>query len=1076
MPNLFNRKTIDKHRSGTATIPEAHLAVLQPWADSIASGAIYGQGEVALHGDFKARIIEDVLGYIRFGAGEPWSSSAERQMGRGPVDLALGEFHPDSDASTIFAAIELKGADTKDLDAIMPGRKITPVQQAWQYAVSVKGCRWVLVSNYVELRLYALGQGTQNYERFKFAQLIEPEEYERFVLLLSAENLLNGATESLLTESHQADRDITDELYADYKALRGSLMAAVDDAAPETDAEARIAMAQTILDRVLFVAFAEDTGLLPDNALLKAFKHNDPYNPHPVWDNFKGLFRRIDIGDPATFQPVGDRILKYNGGLFQHNPNINDLELPDAVCEGFKKIGEYDFESEVGVTILGHIFEQSITDMDRLIAQARGEEPTEAKKTGTSGRRKRDGVVYTPDYIARFIVDQTLGAHLREMFAECVEPHVTKASSVDDYENIQWRNKDAELDAWRDYQDRVSQLRIVDPACGSGVFLVMAFDFMKEEYKRIATKITALVIARGGTASGDLFEPDSEILSRNLFGVDVNAESVEITKLSLWIKTARRGKVLDSLDDNIRVGDSLIEDNNYAYREHGFTWRAAYPEVFAAGGFDICIGNPPYVRMERIKLMKPYLRGRYEVVADRADLYAYFFERGIRLLKPGGRLGYISSSSFLKARFGTALRRYLRTRTAIETVVEFGDHAIFDGVVTYPMIMVVRLEPPQADQSIQFHEFDNRPDGDFSVLFNLLSNTYPQAELSNGSWQFEGYPVRSLRNKIRNGGIPMEEAFGLPRYGIKTGKNEAFYVDLTTRDALISADSRSAELLKPLAVGDDCSRWVIEPRQRWLIYTPKNSINIDDYPAIKDHLSYHKESLEKRSTKQEWFELQQSQSRYIDEFESPKIVYPEMSQGQKFSIPNAPLYTNNKAFYIPREDYELLGFLNSRLCWFFLGGVASPLRGGVWRLELREEYIRQVPIPEEVVGAASDLGPLSISATAAARERLRQQRQFRRRIPDLRPEGVFPKLNTALSEWWLLPDFGAFRKAVRTNYRIELPPKLANDWEEFFTESRAEVSRLTADIDAAQAEIDRRVYAFFGLSADEIALLEGSIR
>ena len=123
-------------------------------------------GEVALHGDFKARIIEDVLGYTRFGVGEPWSCSAERQMGRGPVDLALGEFRSNSHASSILAAIELKGADTKDLDAIMPGRNLTPVQQAWQYAVAVKGCRWVLVSNYVELRLYAFGQGTQHYELF----------------------------------------------------------------------------------------------------------------------------------------------------------------------------------------------------------------------------------------------------------------------------------------------------------------------------------------------------------------------------------------------------------------------------------------------------------------------------------------------------------------------------------------------------------------------------------------------------------------------------------------------------------------------------------------------------------------------------------------------------------------------------------------------------------------------------------------------------------------------------------------------------------------------------------------------
>ena len=604
----------------------------------------------------------------------------------------------------------------------------------------------------------------------------------------------------------------------------------------------------------------------------------------------------------------------------------------------------------------------------------------------------------------------------------------------------------------------------------------MAFDFMKAEYKRIATKLAELEVIRGGAAGGDLFEPDSEILSRNLFGVDVNAESVEITKLSLWIKTARRGKILDSLDDNIRVGDSLIEDNNYAYRKHGFSWREAFPEIFAEGGFDICLGNPPYVRMERIRPMKRYLRSRYEVVADRADLYAYFFERGLRLLRLGGRLGYISSSSFFKARFGTALRRYLRTRASIETVVEFGDHSIFDGVVTYPVIMVIRSDLPKVDHQIRFHEFATPPVGEFSVEFDLLSAACSQAALSDGSWQFEALNIRSLRDKIREGGIPLEQALGLPRYGIKTGRNDAFYIDHVTRDALIAADPRSAELLKPLAVGDDCDRWVIETGQKWLIYTPKNAIDIDDYPAIRDYLSKYRVSLEKRATNQQWFELRQSQSRYIDEFNSSKIVYPEISQGQKFSIAVEPLYINNKAFYMPREDFELLGFLNSQLCWFFLGGIASPLRGGVWRLELRDEYIRQIPVPEAVIVGATGLAPPAVAATNAANERLELRRRFRRRIPDLCPEGVQPKLNTRLREWWLLPDFLSFRKAVKAHYRVNIPPRLANEWEDFFLEQRAEVEGLSAVISDAETEIDRQVYALFQLTPDEIVHLEGSIR
>lgn len=250
--------------------------------------------------------------------------------------------------------------------------------------------------------------------------------------------------------------------------------------------------------------------------------------------------------------------------------------------------------------------------------------------------------------------------------------YAAKGARADD-EKIKWKRKGAEKEAWAAYRKRLTSLRIVDLACGSGVFLVIAFDWMKAELERVNGKLAVL---QGGR---DLFDPDSEILTNNLFGVDVNSESVEIAKLSLWIKTARRGKVLDSLDGNLRVGDSLIEDSSYAYREHGFVWKKVFPEVFVEGGFDVVLGNPPYVRMELIKPMKPWLEKRYEVVSDRADLYAYFFERGVKVLKPGGRLGYISSATFFKTGSGKPLREFLRKQATIETVVDFGDHQIFEG-------------------------------------------------------------------------------------------------------------------------------------------------------------------------------------------------------------------------------------------------------------------------------------------------------------------------------------------------------------------------------------------------------------
>ena len=380
--SLFNQKTLKRHVR-PAPIPPDHLEILHSWAEMIRSGRIYSLKETALHGQFAARIIEGVLGYHGPVGGADYTVANEQAILRGSVDLALGWFG--GKTPEILAPFELKGADTRDLDAIMPGRNKTPVQQAWEYAMNARGVKWVLVSNMIELRLYGFGEGTAAYEAFRLDRLTQHDEYARFMLLLSAENLLSGRTLELLKESRLEDKDITGKLYDDYSRLRIKLIGAVQSAHKGIDPLDAIATAQKILDRVLFVAFAEDTGLLPGNTLADAFNARDRYNPRPVWENFKWLFNAIDRGSEEL------KIPRYNGGLFQADAGIDNIDLPDEVCEGFKALGEYDFASEVSVTVLGHIFEQSISDVERLQAQARGEATEPEKTAGTTGRRKRDG-------------------------------------------------------------------------------------------------------------------------------------------------------------------------------------------------------------------------------------------------------------------------------------------------------------------------------------------------------------------------------------------------------------------------------------------------------------------------------------------------------------------------------------------------------------------------------------------------------------------------------------------------------------------------------------------------------------
>jgi len=1062
--HLFNQKTLKRHIKADP-IPSDHLTILDAWAKLISSGRIESLKETALHGQFASKIVEGVLGYHGPAGGADYNVSTEQNILRGSVDLALGRFG--GKTPDIVAPFELKGADTRDLDAIMPGRNKSPVQQAWEYAMNARGVKWVLVSNMIELRFYGFGEGTSAYEEFRLDQLTIPEEYARFMLLLSAENLLSDRTADLLKESRREDKDITDSLYQDYKDLRLKLLSAVQKADATIAPLDVIALAQKILDRVLFIAFAEDTGLLPDNTLENAFVARDPYNPRPVWDNFKGLFRAIDEGNSDL------KIPRYNGGLFREDAVINGLNLPDDICEGFKTLGEYDFASEVSVTVLGHIFEQSIADVERLQAIARGEEEEPEKATGTSGRRKRDGVVYTPDYIARFIVAETLGTHLREIFDDTMRAHAKKGADVTDYENVPWRKKSAEVEAWQAYRDRLKTLRIVDPACGSGVFLIMAFDFMKAELTRVNDKIKDLLPK--AEHFGDLFDyvPDSEILSDNLFGVDVNEESIEITKLSLWIKTARRGKVLDSLSGSIRVGDSLIEDSNFAYLDHAFTWETAFPGVFAEGGFDVVLGNPPYVRMEFLKLLKPYLEKRYEVVSDRADLYCYFYERGLRLLKPGGRLGYISSNTFFKTGSGKPLREYLLKEATIESVVDFGDLQVFEGVTTYPAILTMKRGAAPKGHELRFWKVDALPDNNFLATWEDAASPYPQTALGVGSWELENPALRALRDKIRTGKKTLKDVYGAPCRGVVTGLNGAFVIDSATKERLCAQDPRSADLLMPFLEGKDLKRWRAEPRGLWLIYIPKNRIEIDDYPAIRDWLLPFKDKLEARATKQEWFELQQAQEAYAPHFAAPKIAYKDIGDSSPFHVDTEGSLMANTGYFIPSDEHHLAAYLNSKLLWFTYLNVSAQIRGGFVRFF--SNHLGEMPIPNWPDAAKTELAALSEKAHVAAKTRLTLQTALTRRIPDLCPPSRDAKLTTRLQEWWALPDFAAFRAEVKKVFKTDIPLADRSDWEDWINRDRAEIARLTAEIAQAEAQIDSIVYDLFDLTKDEIALLESAV-
>lgn len=304
-------------------------------------------------------------------------------------------------------------------------------------------------------------------------------------------------------------------------------------------------------------------------------------------------------------------------------------------------------------------------------------------------------------------------------------------------------------------------------------------------------------------------------------------------------------------------------------------------------------------------------------------------------------------------------------------------------------------------------------------------------------------------------------------------------IDTPTKERLCAEDPKSAELLKPLLVGDDAERWHQELQGLWIIYIPKSRFDINDYPAIRDWLLPFKEALEKRATKQEWFELQQAQEAYRTDFEGSKIIYPEMSQGRKFSFHPGPLYLNNKAFYLGTSDSFLLALLNSCSIWFVLRGLAAALKGGEWRLELRKIYIEQLPIPTASEAQKQALADLAEACQSLAQERLKRQENFRRRIGDLCPperqESHGAKLSNKLKNWWEFADFTEFQKEIKKVFKSNILLSERNDWQDWFEQDRETINTLTAEITANEAKINALVYELFDLTSDEITLLEANI-
>lgn len=389
-----------------------------------------------------------------------------------------------------------------------------------------------------------------------------------------------------------------------------------------------------------------------------------------------------------------------------------------------------------------------------------------------------------------------------------------------------------------------------------------------------------------------------------------------------------------------------------AQLHHFFHWELEFPEVFfnrngqqkgPAAGFDVVIGNPPYVRQEELGPFKPYFAATYpETYNGVADLYIYFYQQGLRLTRAGGRMSYIVTNKWMRAGYGESLRAFFAQEGALEQLIDFGHAPIFEDADVFPCILVLDkpqsqgAQTPQPERQVKVLNF---PREELSQLVQKKQNLrsyirehnhcLPHSRFTSAPWNLEVSAVDDLLAKIRRVGVPLLEFAGVKPYrGVLTGLNKAFLIDTPTRNRLIHDDPRCAEIIKPYLRGQDIKRWSPEWANLWMIFT-RRGIDIDSYPVIKNYLLPFREQLEPRPKdwsggewpgrkpgSYRWYEIQDAVD-YWQMFERPKLLYQEIQFHPSYCLDNRNLFSNNKAFFLLYPDTYLLAVLNSPLMWWY---------------------------------------------------------------------------------------------------------------------------------------------------------------
>jgi type I restriction-modification system DNA methylase subunit len=965
--------------------------------------------------------------------------------------------------------------------------------QAFGYKNNQAGCVYVVTSNFEKLRFYI--DNAIEFIEFNLFTLSKTD-FDILYLCLSFESIKNGLPKKVKDESLSQEDVITKKLYQDYSLFKRGLHQNLVSLNPQYDSLTLFRKSQKLLDRFLFLFFAEDRNLLPPNSvrlILNDWRDLQERDVEiPLYQRFKKYFEYLNTG----FKGKRYDVFAYNGGLFKPDEVLDNILIDDELLfKHTSKLSDYDFVSEVDVNILGHIFENSLNELDEINAQITGEE---IDKTKT--RRKKDGVFYTPKYITKYIVENTVGKLCTEKKAEL---QIVEEEYATDKKR-QLKTKQALLNKLKTYQNWLLQLTICDPACGSGAFLNQALDFLITEHRTIdelQAKLLGVPII--------FSDIEKSILENNLFGVDLNEESVEIAKLSLWLRTAQPNRKLNDLNNNIKCGNSLISDPAVA-GDKAFDWEREFPQVFGRkeietplievpkdktpdylklikeksleaqskaeqalalskeaadlskkvyeyaekldtisdddslygirkGGFDVVIGNPPYgAKINSFE--KAYYNQYYKTRFPNYDTYGLFFEKSYELLTDGGFLGFITPNTYLVIENGVNLRNLLFTKCRIRAFLETFN--VFPDAVVEPITIILSKELPKSDNS-------------FSCFLTPRGKIFSQADLSN-------YPM-----------IEFSQSDLLERDDL-IFNYQATEINRKLSQKIIEKTTQLGEIAKITAGVKPYEKTKGNPKQTEEIvlnkpYTAFQKFDSDWLKLIRGT------QVTKYSLKWEGEFIKYGDClaapRNPDSFLEPKIFIRRTDDKILAAYDDEQIIGLNSIHCLQSKNENislkfLLSILNSQLInWFFkfqnFHMVGKPLA------EVKVVFVERLPIvlpdnQQPFVEKADQM--LSLN-----KQLQETSQKFQRNI---QREYNLEKLSAKLENWFQMP-FKEFLKELEKS-KVKLTLSQKAEWEDYFMQESKKALAIKNKIDATDQEIDQMVYSLYGLSEEEIKIVEGN--